>query len=95
MSAFHAFYSQWPAVRSFFSVSQYTSDVTVVPCCMNSTIITPFLSQKAAVTKFLTDVCLNLFDLFGECVCIQCFDCYLVSAFTNKTQVSSPVTRSM
>jgi hypothetical protein len=25
------------------------------------------------------DVCLNCFSLFGECVCINCFDCCLVS----------------
>jgi hypothetical protein len=30
--------------------------------------------------------------LFGECVCIHCFDCSLVSTFTTETQVSSPVT---
>jgi hypothetical protein len=30
--------------------------------------------------------------LFGGCVCIHCFDCCLVSIFTNETQVSSPVT---
>jgi hypothetical protein len=33
--------------------------------------------------------------LFGECVCIHCFDCFLVSAFTNETHVSSPVTCTM
>jgi hypothetical protein len=33
--------------------------------------------------------------LFGECVCIHCFDCSLVSAFTNETQVSSLVTHMM
>jgi hypothetical protein len=27
--------------------------------------------------------------LFGECVCIHCFDSCLVSTFTNETQVSS------
>jgi hypothetical protein len=37
----------------FFSVSQYTSDVIVVPCFMNSTISTPFLSQKTATIGFL------------------------------------------
>jgi hypothetical protein len=30
--------------------------------------------------------------LFGDCACIHCFDCPLVSTFTNETQVSSPVT---
>jgi hypothetical protein len=42
--------------QSFYGiVSQYTSDVIVVPCCMNSTISTPFLSQKAAAISFLAD----------------------------------------
>jgi hypothetical protein len=31
---------------------QYTSDVTVAPCCMNSTISTPFLSQKTVTISF-------------------------------------------
>jgi hypothetical protein len=68
----------------FFSVSQYTSDVTVVPCCMNSTISTPFLSQKTDALSFLADVCLNFFD----------FNCSFASTFTNETQVSPPVTRT-
>jgi hypothetical protein len=38
------------------------------------------------------NVCLNFFALFGECVCVHCFDCSLVSTFANETQVSSPVT---
>jgi hypothetical protein len=33
--------------------------------------------------------------LFGERVCIHCFDCSLVSTFTNETQVSAPVTCTM
>jgi hypothetical protein len=41
------------------------------------------------------DVCLNFFGLSSECVRIHCFDCSLVSTFTNETQVSSPVTRTM
>jgi hypothetical protein len=77
----------------FFSVSQYTCDIIVVPCCMDSTISTPFLSQKTVAVSFLAEnVCLNFFILFGECMCIQCFDCSLVSAFTSETQVSSPCT---
>jgi hypothetical protein len=32
--------SEWPALRSSFSVSQYISDITVVQCCINSTIST-------------------------------------------------------
>jgi hypothetical protein len=42
-SAFYTFCSEWP-YAVFFSVSQYTSDVIVVPCCMNWAISTPCLS---------------------------------------------------
>jgi hypothetical protein len=74
----------------FFSVLQYTSDVTVVPCCMNSTIRTFFLSQKTVSISFLAGRRLfKLLGLFGECASIHCFDCSLVSTFTNETQVSS------
>jgi hypothetical protein len=38
---------------------------------------------------------LKFFGLFGKFVCIHCFDCSLVSAFTNENQVSSPVTLTM
>jgi hypothetical protein len=80
----------------FFSVSQYTSDVIVVPCCMNSTITTPFLSRNTVSISFPTDnLRLKFFGLVGEFVCIRCFGCSLVSAFTNETQVSSPVTPTM
>jgi hypothetical protein len=77
------------------SVSQYTSDVTVVPCCVNSTIITPFLSQKTVAISLVADVCLSFFGLFAECVCIYCLDCSLVSTLRNETQVPSPVTSTM
>jgi hypothetical protein len=40
------------------------------------------------------NVCLKFFRLFGECVCIHCGDCSVVSAFRNETQVSSSVTRT-
>jgi hypothetical protein len=33
--------------------------------------------------------------MFGEYVCIHCFDCSLISTFTNETQVSSPVTHTI
>jgi hypothetical protein len=75
--------------------TQYTSDI-IVPCCMNSAICTNFLSRKTAAMSFLQDnVCSVIFCLFGECVCLHCFDCYLVSTFTNETQVSSPVAHTM
>jgi hypothetical protein len=38
------------------------------------------------------NICLNFFGLFGECVCIHCFDCSLIATFTNETQASSSVT---
>jgi hypothetical protein len=57
------------ALRSFSSVSKYTSDVIAVPCCMNSTISTPFLSQKTAAISFLADgVYLNFFGFGGMCL---------------------------
>jgi hypothetical protein len=62
---------------------------------MNSTINTPLLSQKTAAISFLTDICLNFFGLFGECICIHWFDCSLVSMLTNETQVSAFVSRMM
>jgi hypothetical protein len=51
MSAYHA---SWMALHSFFSVSHYTSDVIVVPFCMNSAINTPFLSQKTVTINQLS-----------------------------------------
>jgi hypothetical protein len=38
------------------------------------------------------NVCLSLFGLFGECVFIRCFDCFLISTFTNESQVLSSFT---
>jgi hypothetical protein len=52
------------------------------------------LSQKT-VASWQADICLNFLGSFGEYVCIHCFDCSLVSAFTNETQVSSSVTHMM
>jgi hypothetical protein len=52
----------WMVLSTYFSVSQHTADVTVISCCMNSTISSPFLFQKTAAISFLADkVCLNLF----------------------------------
>jgi hypothetical protein len=93
MSAFHAFCSEWP--YAVFSISQYTCDVIVVPCCMNYTISTPFLSQNTVAISLLAEVCLNFLGLFGECVSIHCLDCSLVSTFSNEIHVSSPVTCMM
>jgi hypothetical protein len=83
-------------MQFFFSILQYTSDVIVAICSLDSTISTPFLSQKTGVISFLADnICLNIFGFFGESVCIHCYDCSLVSTFTNETQVSLPVTHMM
>jgi 3-polyprenyl-4-hydroxybenzoate decarboxylase len=41
----------------FFSVSQYTSGVIVVPCSTKSTTSIRFLSEKTASISFLADVC--------------------------------------
>jgi hypothetical protein len=63
---------------------------------MNYTISTPIQSQKTAAISFLADnICLNFFGSFGECVCIHCFDCSLVSTLRNETQDLSPVPHLM
>jgi hypothetical protein len=73
----------------FFLVlhTQYTFDIILFPCCMNSAICTPFLSQKTVVISFLTgrQRCLNVFWPFWW-ICIHCFDYSLVSAFTNESR---------
>jgi hypothetical protein len=51
--------------------------------------------QLPSIFWQVDNVCLNFFGLFGECVCIHCFDCSLASILTNETQVSSPVTHTM
>jgi hypothetical protein len=79
------FHSEWP--YKVFNIFQYTYKITVFTCCLNSTISTPFLSQKTVAISFLADVCLNIFGLFGECVCIHCFDCCLVASFTKGHKV--------
>jgi hypothetical protein len=45
-----------------FSVSQYTSNVIVVHCCMNSAVTAHFLSQRTLVISCLAEenVCLNV-----------------------------------
>jgi hypothetical protein len=90
MSAIHTFCSEWP-YTAFFSVSQYTSDIIVPPSCTNSTIGTPFLSQKTAAISFLAGR--RFFKLFQLVwwMGVRSF----VWTFTNKTQVSSLVTRTM
>jgi hypothetical protein len=61
MSAFHVFFRMGLCSFLVFRM-QYTCDVIVVPCCMNTTISAPFLSQKTVVISFLAARC--LFTLF-------------------------------
>jgi hypothetical protein len=63
MSAFHAIFSEWP-YAVLFSVLQYISYVIVVPSCMDPTISTPLLFQKAVVISLLADRH-RLYKLFG------------------------------
>jgi hypothetical protein len=95
MSAFHAFCSEWPYAIFLVFHMQYTSDFIVVPCCMNSTISTPFLSQKTVAISFLADkVCLNFFCLFCW-ICVHLLLWLLFGFSIHKWKVSSPVTRIM
>jgi hypothetical protein len=72
------------ALRSFFSVLQCTYDIIVVPCCMNSTISTPFLSHKSAGIKFLADnVCLN----FSACLENMCASTTLTALWFQHLQM--------
>jgi hypothetical protein len=60
---------------------------------------TPFLScpRKHLPSAFwqAENVYLNIFGLFKECVSIHCLDWFLAWTFTNKIQVSTPVTHAM
>jgi hypothetical protein len=72
----------------YFSGSRYIFDVIAVPCYMNSSIRSPFLSLNTAVINFLAEnVYLNFFASFGECGCIHCYDSTLVSKFLNEIQL--------
>jgi hypothetical protein len=66
----------------FFSVSQYNSDV-IVPSALLS------CPRKQLPSAFWQAdyVRSNFFGLFGECVCIHCFDRSLVSTIINESQV--------
>jgi hypothetical protein len=67
----------------------------VVPSCMNSTISTPFLSQKIFTISFLAgSICLTFLGLYGEYICIHCFECSL-GKLSQVKHVSSPVTFMM
>jgi hypothetical protein len=77
---------------NIFSVSQFLTYLWSLVSWVPPPALLPF-PKKTAANSFLADVCLNCFGLFGECVCIHCFDCSLVSTFTNETQVSSSIVR--
>jgi hypothetical protein len=79
----------WMALRGSFSVLQYTSDITVVPYCMY------FTCALKVIISFLSDICLNFFGVFGECVYIHCCECSFVLTFTNEPLVLSPFTLMM
>jgi hypothetical protein len=47
----------------------------------------PFANPETVAISFQADsVCLIVFGLFGEYVYFHCFDCSLVSKFTNETR---------
>jgi hypothetical protein len=87
MSVFQAFISQWP-YAFFFNVSQYTCDVIAVPCCMNSTISTPFLSQKTDASSFLTDR-QRLFKRFSDYLVNVCASTVSTAVWFQHSQMKS------
>jgi hypothetical protein len=77
---------------------KYTSDVIVVPCCVNSTISTFFISQKTVVTHQLSGR--QMFVLFfSACLLCECVLPLLWMLFGFRIHkwnpVSSPVPRTM
>jgi hypothetical protein len=75
----------WMVLHSVFRVSKYTYSVSVVACCVNSTISRRFLSQKTVATSVLADkVCLSFCCFFLEYVCIHSFDWVLVSSAVSR-----------
>jgi hypothetical protein len=93
MSAFHVFCSEWPyeVFRNTLMTLLWSSVALIALWALLSC---PWKQQPSAFWQ-ADSVCLNVFSLFVECVCIHCFDCSLVSTFTNETRVSSLVTRMM
>jgi hypothetical protein len=90
MSAFHVFCYEWP-YTDFIVFCKYTSHIIVVlPCCMNSTISTPFLYLEIVVISFLVDVCLN----FSACLVNVCASIVL-SFFGFKIQNASTIKELM
>jgi hypothetical protein len=60
------------AINIFFSQCKSDYLIIVVPSCVNCSISTPLLSQKTDAINFLADIaCLNVFGLFGECMCFH------------------------
>jgi hypothetical protein len=73
----------------FFSVSKYTSDVTVVTCCINSPINAHSLTQEAVPFSFLADNFYKILLLISIIYVQSMLYHFLVSAFTNEAKVSS------
>jgi hypothetical protein len=67
-------------LKSLMTIFRSTLLTSLLSCCMNSTISTRLLLQTTVLNCFLAGN--NLFVLFAECVCIHCFGCSSVSAFT-------------
>jgi hypothetical protein len=61
----------WMVLCNSFSVSQYTSDVIVVPCCMSSTINAPFLSQNIVAISILAGRHLFKFFRLVSWICVH------------------------
>jgi lipid-A-disaccharide synthase-like uncharacterized protein len=92
MLAFHAFCSEWP-----YAVFLVFCNILLTLVRFFVAWIPPSENRKQLPSAFwhAHNVCPNFFSFFGEHVFIHCFDCSLVSTFTNKTYISSPVTRTV
>jgi hypothetical protein len=90
MSTFHVFCSEWSALCSFLAFrTQYTFDMWFLAASVPLSALLSFPGKQSPFAFWQADVCLYFFSMFGECMRIHCFDCSLISTFTNETQVSS------
>jgi hypothetical protein len=91
MSEFQVFSSERP-FEVLFSVSQYTSDVTVVPCCKNYHKHS-FRVPETVCIMFLADGqhCSNFFGLFAKCVCTHCYDPGFVTCYWYEVNETFPI----
>jgi hypothetical protein len=101
MEAFCTFSSEWPYVVFFFLLFHNTLVTllwSLVAWLPPSALLSCPRKQFTSAfwqTTFVWTFWSFSFGFFGACVCIHCYDCFLVWAFTNETQVSSPVTHMM